>query len=105
MILSADEVAPLEAALRGAGKDWAKTQAAMKAVTEACFPQSHWARLWRVNPVWRYVRKLPPPGQMKAIWDFIERQVIALGLSMPSTPGIAAWRATQSLDAPPTAGS
>jgi hypothetical protein len=93
VILSADEVVPLEAALRGCGEDWRKTQAAMRAVTEACFPQP-WYR-FGANPVWARIKKLPPPGQTKAVFDFIAAQVTALGLPKPSTPGVKAWLATQ----------
>lgn len=85
VILSSDEVAPLEARLRGCSQSWVLTQAAMEAVIEACFPRSRWARLWSVNPVWRHVRKLPPPGQMRAVLDFISAQATAIGL--PSAPG------------------
>jgi hypothetical protein len=105
VILSADEVAPLEAALRGCGKDWGKTQAAMRAVIEACFPRPWWKR-GGPNPVWSYVKRLPPPGQAKAVLDFISAQVTALGLPMPSTPGIK--RVLESVapqDGSPTAGS
>lgn len=105
-ILSADEVAPLEAKLRGAGKSWAKTQEAMQAVVEACFPRSEWARLWQVHPVWRYIRKLPPPGQIKAVWDFIAAQLTALGIPTPASVGPIVSRISQEVkDVPPTAGS
>jgi len=105
VILSADEVAPLEARLRGCATDWDKTQAAMRAVVAACFPQP-WYRLGP-NPVWSYIKKLPPPGQAQAVFDFIVAQVTALGLPKPSTPGTtASARADQEvIDGPLTAGS
>lgn len=105
VILSADEVAPLEAALRGCGKDWTKTQAAMRAVTLACFPQVWWKR-WLPNPVWSRIKKLPPPGQARAVWDFTVALATALGLPMPSTPGVKAWLETlEPKDGSATAGS
>ncbi|HMG19535.1 MAG TPA: hypothetical protein VK573_12480 [Gemmatimonadales bacterium] len=104
VILSADEVAPLEARLRGCGKDWGKTQAAMRAVTEACFPRP-WYKRFGPNPVWAYIKKLPPPGQAQAVWSFTVSLASALGLVLPSTLETKIAAAVAPLDGPHTAGS
>lgn len=105
VILSADEVVPLEAQLRGCSQSWDKTQAAMRAVTEACFPRPWWKRLGP-NPVWSRIKRLPPPGQMQAVWGFIVSLASALGLAKPSAPGsMRALDGTNPQSASPTATS
>lgn len=85
-VLSADEVTPLETALRDAGGDWYKTKLALRAVTKAYFPRD-WRRPWR-RTVWSWIKRLPPIGQMAAVWDFMQSQASALGVTLPLPPGI-----------------
>ena len=86
-LLSIDEWQPYEERMRAASRGeltWPDLQRLLADLTRAFFPRGWraWtARFWR--PCWWYVRRLPPLGQLRAVYSFMQSQGKALGLETP----------------------
>lgn len=90
-ILSVDEWQPYQIQMRDAGRgdgtvDWNKLRKVMYNITKALFPKPWW-KFWERGAIY-WLRKLPPVGQMRAVWDFMQSQAKALGMELKPTPGM-----------------
>lgn len=89
-ILSADEWAPLQAKLKNVENvRWPELQRVLFELTDAIFPKPRW-RIWE-RSVRDWLKRLPPVGQMRAVWSFMQSQASALGMEMKPSPGIQRW--------------
>lgn len=115
-VLSVDEWEPFQEAMRdittaqakappyAAGDGWKPLQQVLYRLTDAFFPRPWW-RFWQ-RRVSYWIRRLPPEGQVKAVWDFMRSQGKASGMAnLPATPGMTpAVTADGAPAASPTAG-
>lgn len=86
-ILSVDQWLPLAASMRSAKADKAPlaTRHMVRRLVMAFFPHPWWkpghsAAYW--------ILRLPPRGQLKAIWSFTESQGKAMGTPITPPPGV-----------------
>ena len=60
---------------------------AIRLIINAIFPRPWW-KFWSPR-VSSYVMALPPTGQLKALWSFLEPQESLLGIEVTKTPGVS----------------
>lgn len=80
-------------AARNQQLDWRALQALILDLCDAFFPRGRrfWTRrFWR--PVRWHVSRLPPVGQMRAMWDFMQSQGQAAGMEVTPPPGTSPLR-------------
>lgn len=91
-VISVDEWEPFKERMLAVGEatDFTAVFRLHRDLTQLFFPRGRrfWTRrFWR--PAWWYVSRLPPLGQMKAVYSFMQSQVRALGQELPPpTPGL-----------------
>jgi hypothetical protein len=112
-ILSVDEFEPIQLLFRNAKKDgknrieWRLMQKLLLKITDAFFPHPWYKPGMSVRD---HVAKLPPVGQMRAVWDFMQSQRVSLGLErqiqqpIPGTPQPEDSNDTDEAAGSPTAG-
>lgn len=87
-ILSIEEWQPFEMRMQAAGRGELTGQqmlAFMYQITSAFFPRGwrFWTKRWWRPCAW-HIRRLPPVGQLRAVYSFMRSQRLALGMEMPT---------------------
>ena len=62
-----------------------KIHLAAARISRAMFPKPWW-KFWQHSATW-FIMRLPPTGQLKALWSFMDSQGPALGVVMDPSPG------------------
>lgn len=87
-LLSVDEWQPYEVRMQAASRGelaWPALRDLLRDLTREFFPRgfAFWRRrFWR--PCWWYVNRLPPVGQLRAVYSFMQSQGTALGMEPPT---------------------
>lgn len=89
-ILSADEWEPLQLSMRRSsaeGTRWKDVHSNIRRICDAMFPPPRFHRLRGLRSVADWISLLPPVGQMRAVWDFMQSQARAQGVTLTPSPG------------------
>lgn len=85
-ILSTDQFLKYQALFRGASESGLAQRRAMFKITAAIFPKPWWKV--RERSVASWLRTLPPVGQVRAVWDFMQSQAKAYQTTLTPSPGM-----------------